>query len=79
MQSIIFFNRTLPGNHSILSYQGIPFARPPVDELRFAPPQEATKWDNILRADKQYICAQVSFLVFVWEVKFLAFNYRLTS
>ncbi len=44
----------------ILSYQGIPYARPPVGELRFARPQEADRWEGTLQADRQYKCPQVS-------------------
>jgi para-nitrobenzyl esterase len=33
-------------------YRGIPFAAPPVGELRWRAPQPATKWDGVRAADK---------------------------
>jgi opacity protein-like surface antigen len=33
-------------------YRGIPFAAPPVDDLRWRAPQSAAKWDGVMRADK---------------------------
>jgi len=33
-------------------YQGIPYAAPPVGDLRFKPPQSAKKWDGVKKADK---------------------------
>jgi para-nitrobenzyl esterase len=33
-------------------YKGIPFAAPPVGDLRWRPPQPATKWEGVLQADK---------------------------
>lgn len=32
----------------VVSYKGVPFAMPPLDELRFAPPQPPKPWDDIL-------------------------------
>ena len=50
----------MPGNKPILSYQGIPFAKPPVGNLRYAMPLEAPKWDGVLEATTQYKCSQVN-------------------
>lgn len=32
----------------IIAFKGIPFAQPPIGELRFAPPEEALPWDGVL-------------------------------
>ena len=36
----------------ITVYKGIPFATPPVDDLRWRPPQAAKSWDGVLKADQ---------------------------
>src|SRR5476651_2246733 len=33
-------------------YRGIPFAAPPVGDLRWHAPQPAAKWDSVRQADK---------------------------
>jgi len=36
----------------ITIYRGIPFAAPPVGDLRWCPPKPVKKWDGVLKADK---------------------------
>src|SRR4051794_39729004 len=36
----------------LMVYKGIPFAAPPVGELRWKAPQPASKWDGVRMADK---------------------------
>ncbi|MGB3799664.1 MAG: carboxylesterase family protein, partial [Lewinella sp.] len=47
-------NGTLEGNYStrtgVQAYLGIPFAAPPVDELRWQPPQPASDWQGVRMA-----------------------------
>lgn len=38
--------------NGITVFRGIPFAAPPVGELRWCPPQPVDPWDSILRADR---------------------------
>ena len=39
-------------DHSVLMFKGVPFAAPPVGDLRWKAPQPAKKWDNVRAADK---------------------------
>jgi para-nitrobenzyl esterase len=45
---------TLEGTSSsgVRSFKGIPFAEPPVGELRWKPPQRAKSWEGVRQADK---------------------------
>ena len=38
--------------NEILIYRGIPFAAPPVGDLRWRPPQPVKSWEGVLKADK---------------------------
>jgi carboxylesterase type B len=49
----------LSSDGAVRAYKGIPFARPPVGDLRWRAPQPATPWSGTLVADKfGAICAQ---------------------
>jgi len=41
----------LDGNSGIASFKGIPFAEPPVDNLRWKPPRTPLKWKGVRKAD----------------------------
>ena len=38
-------------DHSVRVFAGIPYAKPPVGELRYKEPQAPDKWEGILKAD----------------------------
>ena len=38
--------------HPFLSFMGVPYAKPPVGDLRFKPPRPPEKWSGILDATK---------------------------
>ena len=38
-------------SQGVRAFKGIPYAKPPVGELRFRPPQTAAAWQGILNAD----------------------------
>ncbi len=43
----------------VRSFRGIPYAAPPVRDLRWKPPQPVVPWNGVLRADRfQYQCMQ---------------------
>ncbi len=37
---------------SVRVYKGVPFARPPIGELRWRPPQPTAHWDGVRKADR---------------------------
>jgi para-nitrobenzyl esterase len=43
--------RGVPADRDLLLFAGIPYASPPVGELRFAPPQPAVPWTGTRKAD----------------------------
>ncbi len=45
-----------PGSE-IMIFRGIPFAEPPIGDLRFAPPQPVSSWSGVRKADKFGPCA----------------------
>ena len=55
-------NTLLPSFTSYLSFQGIPFASPPIGPLRLLTPQPPTPWTEPLdlTGDSKIICPQLS-------------------
>ena len=46
----------------VLSFKGVPFAAPPIGELRWRAPQPVTKWAGIRKADAfGHDCMQLPF------------------
>ncbi|CAH0547347.1 unnamed protein product [Brassicogethes aeneus] len=43
-------NEKIPSNKTYYSFEGIPFAKPPLGQLRFEPPQPNEKWNGTLLA-----------------------------
>ncbi|XP_022900260.2 venom carboxylesterase-6-like [Onthophagus taurus] len=38
------------------AFEGIPYAKPPIGNLRFQPPEKISNWTDILEANKKYVC-----------------------
>ncbi|XP_077867825.1 acetylcholinesterase-like [Saccoglossus kowalevskii] len=51
-----FSNEYVDGTHTVHVYRGVPYAEPPVGELRFAPPKPKTPWEGEYDA-KDFIAA----------------------
>ncbi|KAG5869997.1 hypothetical protein JTB14_036178 [Gonioctena quinquepunctata] len=49
-------HQTSYGGRVYSAFEGIPYAEPPIDDLRFVEPQPAGKWDGIMVANKTYMC-----------------------
>ena len=46
----------------VVVFKGIPFAAPPVDDLRWRPPQPAEPWEGVLQADSYgSVCPQLPY------------------
>src|SRR5262245_28825926 len=43
---------TMEASSGIRTFKGIPFAAPPIGELRWKPPQPVTNWEGVLNADR---------------------------
>ncbi|KAK5648891.1 hypothetical protein RI129_003783 [Pyrocoelia pectoralis] len=51
------FTKTYMGR-VLASFEGIPYAKPPVGKLRFKEPQPVDPWSDILLANDTYVCTQ---------------------
>ncbi|KAK9872455.1 hypothetical protein WA026_017924 [Henosepilachna vigintioctopunctata] len=52
-------NRKSYDGRTFSAFEGIPYAKPPVGELRFREPVAAPCWNNVLIANKSYMCSQL--------------------
>ena len=54
---------TLPtaNNKTVTAFLGIPYAKPPIANLRFQPPEKPESWSDILKANKQPSSCMQSF------------------
>ncbi|KAF2897292.1 hypothetical protein ILUMI_08884, partial [Ignelater luminosus] len=51
------------GGRTVSAFEGIPFAKPPIGDLRFKEPKKAEPWTSILVANKTYTCMQYTAIV----------------
>lgn len=50
-----------PNNRSFYAFRGIPYAKPPLGDLRFQPPQRLDDWKGVLDSDaKDRMCVQTT-------------------
>ncbi|KAL3287462.1 hypothetical protein HHI36_001933 [Cryptolaemus montrouzieri] len=47
------------GGKLFSAFEGIPYAKPPIGNLRFQEPVPAPGWNDILVANKSYVCSQL--------------------
>ena len=43
--------------NGLVIFKGVPYAEPPIDELRFSPPVAKKPWDGVLKAIRYGSCA----------------------
>lgn len=54
-----------------IEYRGVPYAKPPIGELRFRPPEEPDAWEGVYLADDfRNRCVQEDFLSPPWDKDF---------
>ncbi|XP_022918356.2 carboxylic ester hydrolase-like [Onthophagus taurus] len=54
------FYKTSYNGRKYASFEGIPFATPPIQKYRFRSPQPAQKWNGTLPANQVYTCIQLA-------------------
>ncbi|XP_074042110.1 carboxylic ester hydrolase-like [Leptinotarsa decemlineata] len=57
------------GGRKYSAFEGIPYGKAPLGELRFAEPEPAGKWNGILVANQLYRCLSFSPIPFMYGVK----------
>ncbi|PRD20073.1 UNVERIFIED_CONTAM: Acetylcholinesterase-1 [Trichonephila clavipes] len=58
---------TYDNQHPVQTFLGVPFAKPPLGDLRFKKPQPVEPWTDTLQADKQPpACVQYTTYPFPW-------------